>query len=258
MEQIRDRLYIATFSKEAVSVIGDYRLGIELNDLCISENLDAEKVEQTIGLIEQEISEAKADRILIHGPFTEIVPASIDHRAVQLGLDRLDEAYDVCTRLGVNKLIAHSGYIPLLYFHQWHIEKSVPFWRGFLADKPEDFTLYIENVFEEEPTIMKELIQAIGDTRVKLCLDIGHANAMTAAKWQVTDWIRELGPYIGHFHLHNNTGERDDHDPIMEGTMDIAEIFTAIETFCPANVTMTIESRSCRSSVLWLKEKGYI
>lgn len=131
VEQIRDRLYIATFSAGAVSAIRENRLGIELNDLCISENLNAEKVAQTIEAMQQEIRAAETNRVLVHGPFTEIIPASIDPRAVQLGLDRLAEAYAVCTRLGVKKLIVHSGYIPLLYFREWHIEKSACFWRRF-------------------------------------------------------------------------------------------------------------------------------
>ena len=41
MKQMKDRIFVATFSENAVSVIRSYGVGIELNDLCISENLDS-------------------------------------------------------------------------------------------------------------------------------------------------------------------------------------------------------------------------
>ena len=39
---MKDRIFAATFSENAVSVIRRHGIGIELNDLCISENLAAE------------------------------------------------------------------------------------------------------------------------------------------------------------------------------------------------------------------------
>ncbi len=105
-------LHIATYSENAIEVIRDNHLGIELNDLCISEMLDKDKVQNTVMMMRQEIKDSHAESILIHGPFTEILPASIDHRMCDLGLERLNEAYEVCELLGVKKMIVHSGYMP--------------------------------------------------------------------------------------------------------------------------------------------------
>ena len=127
---MKDKICIATFSENAAAVIDKYGLGIELNDICISEALDAEQEENTISAMKKEISDSQAKTVIMHGPFTEIIPASIDHRAVELGLTRLEEAYSMCRRLGVNRMVVHSGYQPLLYFKEWHHEKSLYFWKS--------------------------------------------------------------------------------------------------------------------------------
>ncbi len=247
-------LHIATYSENAIEVIRDNHLGIELNDLCISEMLDKDKVQNTVMMMRQEIKDSHAESILIHGPFTEILPASIDHRMCDLGLERLNEAYEVCELLGVKKMIVHSGYMPPLYFKSWHTDRSVEFWNRFMEDKAEDFSLCIENVLEDEPLMLKELIERLDDQRISLCIDIGHANWSSNGDYSVTDWIKLLGKDIGHFHFHNNYGKKDEHNAIHDGQMDMIEIMEAIEKYCRKDVTITIESHRCEESAKWLKE----
>ncbi len=251
---MKDRLYIATFSDRAVEVAAKYGLGIELNDTCISEALDTEQTVHTLAAMKRELAEAKAKNAILHGPFTEIVPASIDHRAVELGRTRLEEAYQMCSMLGLHRMVVHSGFYPLIYFKAWHQEKSVLFWKKFLEDKPADFTILIENVFEDEPMMMQDLIRAIDDPRAKICLDVGHANVCTMSDYTVCDWISVLGREIGHFHLHNNDGTRDAHGPVHQGAMDMQLVLKTIADCCNSDVTMTIESHTCEESAAWLCE----
>ena len=260
MKQVKDRIFVATFSENAVSVIRRHGIGIELNDLCISENRDSERRQTTTDVIRQEIRSAGVtpQQIIAHGPFTEICPASIDHRAVEMGRRRLDEAWNLLQNLGICRMVVHTGYIPLIYYPQWQLEKSLGFWKDFLKDKPSDFRLYIENVFEDTPEQQLQLIRGLDDPRVSACLDVGHANAVTRPEYPVCRWIEELGPFIGHFHLHNNDGKQDLHNPLTEGTMDMETVLRAIGTFCRPDVTMTIESRTCEESVQWLLQHGKI
>ncbi len=252
---MRNRIYIATFSELATETARRYGFGIEVNDFCISENLDPDKIEITLEAARAELEETSSAHAIFHGPFTEIIPASIDHRAVELGMERLQQAYQAAFALGLNRMVVHSGYMPLLYFKEWHHEKSVFFWNQYLSDKPDSFHLYIENVFEDEPLMMKRLIEEIGDDRVQICLDIGHANAMTSADYNILDWIRILGPYIGHFHLHNNDGTSDQHGSLTEGIMDMEAVFDAMDMYCGKAVTMTIESRHSEDSARWINDR---
>lgn len=252
---MENRIYIATFSENAIEVIRENNVNIELNHTCISENLDKDKICHTIDDIRQDIEKSGAENYIVHGPFTEICPGSIDHRAVDLGLARLEEAYQVCKKIDADRMVAHTGYMPLIYYKEWHKMKSLEFWHRFMADKPGNFRLYIENVFEDEPYMLKELIEEIGDHRISICLDIGHANVMTDEKNSVDEWIKILGRYIGHFHLHNNYGDKDIHNPLTEGDMDMESILAAIARYCKPEVTLTVESKSCAESAAWLKNR---
>ncbi len=251
---MRDRIYIATFSEDAESVAKQYGFSIELNDFCISENLDPERIKGSLEAARRELQAAGAEHAIMHGPFTEIIPASIDHRAVELGMERLQQAYQAARDLGINRMVVHSGYMPLLYFKDWHHAKSVEFWRMYMADKPDEFSIYIENVFEDEPCMMHRLIEDIGDSRVGICLDIGHANAVTSEDYDIMDWIQILGPQIRHFHLHNNDGNHDQHASLDQGIMNMDVVMDTIRHCCRQDVTMTIESRSCRESAQWIED----
>lgn len=250
---MKDRTYICTFSADAVDVIAEYGMGIELNDICISEYLDQERFDNTIETMRKEIEESGAKNVIMHGPFTEIIPAAIDHRAVEMGLARLEEAYEACKILGINRMVVHSGYIPLLYFKEWHHEKSVYFWKKFMEGK-EDFTIYIENVFDDEPLMMKALVDELDDPRIKICLDVGHASAVTVPEYDVYNWIEVLGDRIGHMHIHNNDGKNDLHGQVFDGVLDMDRILKTVDRCCGEDVTLTIESRECRESAKWMAE----
>lgn len=248
---MKDKLYIATYSEDAAKTAREFGVGLELNDFCISEYLDEDKIEEAYAYIQQELEESQAKNLILHGPFTEIIPASIDHRAVELGLERLEEAWRAAEHLEIKRIVLHSGYFPLLYFKQWHHDKSMYFWKEFMKNKPDDLTIYIENVFEDEPLMMKNFIDELNDARLKLCLDVGHANVYTSDEYPVTEWIRILGSRIGHFHLHNNDGSKDLHGQVFQGQLDMKEILKTAEEYCP-DATFTVESRTCRESVEWL------
>ena len=256
-QSIKDRLYVATFSGDAIKLIKDNKLNIEINDTCISENLDKEKLAATRSNIRNEILESGAEKVIFHAPFTEVHPAAIDHRIVDAARVRLEEAYALMKDVGAKRMVVHTGWVPFIYFPVWQVEKSVKFWKEFLADKPEDFYIYIENVLEDEPDMLKEIVKGVADERVKICLDTGHANAMKKSD-DVYRWVEFLGNDIGHFHLHNNCEDDDNHLAFDEGSIDFDKLFDVIDKNCSDDVTFTIEAKDAGACIEWLKERGYI
>ncbi|MBK5253861.1 MAG: sugar phosphate isomerase/epimerase [Peptostreptococcaceae bacterium] len=256
---IRNRLYIATYATNSLDVIKSNGLGMESNHVCMTEYLNSDKIEDTYNGIVEDIERCGcADKLILHAPFTEIIPMGIDQRIVMLGMERLNEAAELAVRLGTKKMVVHTGLITDMYFDEWHIEKSSIFWSKFIENKPKDFKLVIENVFENSPKALKEIIDNINDPRVGICLDVGHANAVEK-EYSAEDWISYLGNRINHFHIHNNNGERKDtHSPIGLGTIDYKSIFKSIEKNCNDEVTFTIESMNCEDSIKWLIEEKYI
>lgn len=257
---LKDRLYAATFSENFKECIQTFGAGMEINHTCISQSLDDEPGcrSAVISAISDDITESGAKKLLLHGPFTEIYPSAIDPRARELASLRLNQAYTIAEHFGVKKMVVHNGWLPFIYFKSWHTEKGAAFWQSFLEDKPDNFILCVENVLEDEPFMLRDMILQAGDPRVRLCLDTGHANAMTQPDICVEKWIEVLGPYISHFHLHNNDGSKDSHSPFHMGSLNMERILRTAEKFCPEDVTFTVEARDCLSCFIWLKERGFV
>ena len=255
---IKRDLFLSTFSKDSIEVIAKYGIGIEYNHFCISTTLDDDRIDKTIIQMKKQAAKCGCSdpaKGIVHGPFTELIPMSIDPMGAEFALRRYNQTYEGCRRLGVNRMVVHTGLIPEMYFPVWHVKKSTEFWKRFMEDKPEDFHLFIENVFDPEPNSMVEVIEKIGDPRVRLCLDVGHANCKGDPEYSITDWIRIQGPYIDHFHLHNNDGIEDMHNPVTEGTLDMEAVLAAIDEHCSPSATLTVESSICDESIAWLQSK---
>ncbi|MBR3260386.1 MAG: hypothetical protein IKF95_03460 [Firmicutes bacterium] len=151
MRNIKDKLYVATFCEKYREAIKDYNVGMEINHTCISHLLDEEgnKREKLIGNIDRDIKASEPTHVMIHGPFTEIIPAAIDHRFRELGMKRVNQAYDVAAHFGLKKMVVHTGWMPFMYFKSYQAEKGAEFWQEFMADKPSDFILAVENVLDD-------------------------------------------------------------------------------------------------------------
>lgn len=253
---MKTKIYLATFSDNAIELIRENGIGIEFNQFCISRNLDDSRINTVIGDMRNQMRQTGAsssDQCIVHGPYTELCPMGIDPLAVDLCTKRFNQAYYGMKRLGLNRMVLHTGYYPTIYFSSWHIEHSSEFWKEFLYDKASDFTLYIENVFDPDPHDLVRIIRNAGDRRLKICFDIGHANVLSCSKYSIEEWIKIMSDYIGHFHMHNNNGVSDQHAPLENGTMNIPNIFDIISNYCDPDVTFTIESRDCSSSIQLVK-----
>ena len=69
-------------------------------------------------------------------------------------------AYKVSKKLDAKRITVHHGYIPgSSYIPKW-IERSVNFWGEYLKNKQINFD--IENQFEVDGTISKEIIEKLG------------------------------------------------------------------------------------------------
>ena len=161
---------------------------------------------------------------------------------------RYRQAIDLTKAYGAEKVVIHGGYNPWIYYPQWYVEQSILFWRDFLKEDP-GAQIVLENVLEEEPGMLLDIVKGVDDPRVQLCLDIGHANAYS--KTPVMDWLEACGPHISHFHIHNNDGSWDTHSALQEGTIPMVEFLRRAETLCP-DATFTLELPDAEASVRWL------
>ena len=125
----------------------------------------------------------------------------------------------------------------------------------FVHELPEDFELLLENVLDPRPEYIRDVCDGVDDPRLRICLDVGHANAYSEVS--VEDWISMLGGRIAHVHLHNNDGSRDAHAPLNAGSMDIVHILELLDKYAP-DAEICIESVDALSCLKTLEETGAI
>lgn len=229
-----------------------YGLAMELAEFCISENLD-EHLEETDRIIREDLETAQA--VVLHGPYNELFPSAIDSKAVAFAKFRYEQALLQAQAYGIRKLVIHSGYVPLMYHESWFLERSVVFWKNFLAEHPGDYVICLENVMDEDPEVLCRLAGQVDDERFQLCLDVGHAHIVS--KVSVLEWVERFAPWLSHLHIHNNDGTLDTHNGLDDGEMDYLPILKRCEELCP-DATCTIESSGIERSVNWLIKERFL
>ncbi|MEG1536981.1 MAG: TIM barrel protein [Clostridiales bacterium] len=250
---LKQHLYLATIDPNSASLARKFDLGLEICQFCTAMNMD----DKNFSVWDQQVKEqlTQTSRAIFHGPFNELHPSAIDPLALALAKYRFKQAAQLAATYGIHKLVLHSGYVPHMYMDIWFIDRSIEFWQEFIRTQPDHFSLYIENIQESNPDVLREIIQGINDTRVKLCLDIGHAHVFS--KLSPAEWVNRLGAAIGHVHLHNNDGINDHHWPLNQGTIDIKEFLTCLSEKSP-NATITLENSVCEDSIQWLTQQHYL
>ena len=245
---MKENIYLSTIDTAAASLAREYGLGIEIAEYCTAWNMDRE-----FSAVDPLVRESLKgiSRSTLHGPYNELFPCAIDPKAKELAAFRYRQAIDLAKKYGSKKVIVHGGYNPWIYYPVWYVEQSILFWKEFLQEDP-GVEIVVENVLETEPQWLLDIIKGVDDPRLKLCLDVGHVNAYSAIPLE--EWLKSWAPYISHFHVHNNDGTRDQHNPLTEGSIPMKKLFAMIDELCP-DATATLELMEGKSSVQWLEEE---
>lgn len=240
-------LYLSTIDPNAGNLARQEGLGIEIAEFCTAENIDT-LYHRTDATIRRETDGIA--RRLLHGPFNELFPCAIDPLARKLAAHRYGQALALAEEYGAEKIILHGGYSPRLYYPCWYVEQSILFWKNFLEEHPGKYQICLENVMEESPGSLLSIVQGVNDPRLRLCLDVGHANAYSSHS--PIEWMDSWGDALSHLHLHNNDGSADTHSALNQGTIPMADIIGRI----PEGVTATLELPEIGNAIAWLKEMG--
>ena len=238
----REQIYLSTVDPRAGELARELGLGVEIAEYCTACNLD-DFFPETDASVQKQIS--GVPRRLLHGPFNELFPCAIDPEARDLAARRYRQTIALARDYGADKVVIHAGFNPWLYYPVWFREQSVVFWREFLREDP-GVEIVLENVLEQEPEWLLEIVRAVEHPRLRLCLDVGHVNAYSPVG--VEDWLRRCAPWISHFHLHNNDGTRDSHDGLFHGSIPMEDILNLARELCP-KASFTLELPDGESSV---------
>ena len=245
----KERLFLSTIADDAVQTAREFGLGVELAQFCLAENMD-----KTPPDVQASLDAAlEVPRRVLHAPFAELCPAAIDPLVREVAKRRFLQAAALAKRYGAEKMVVHSGFIPLVYYPEWFAPQAAAFWRVFLNDV-DGLTLCVENVMETSPDVLRQIAEQVNDPRLRICFDVGHAFCQSG---ELAPWLDALAPYISHVHLHNNHGSFDEHLGLPDGTLDMAAVIRQLEALAP-QATYTLEVRSVRASVEWLLKEGLL
>ena len=241
------KIYISQlFPEDKVSeILKDYDIGIEIIEFGIGYTLD--KDDNGISEYCEKMGDLIKNKSLsIHGPFLDLNTASFDNMIKKATLTRYNQAYFVAKKLGADRIVFHSCYYEDIYFKDVYINNSLDFWREFLSDKDESIKIHIENIYEKDLLVLKELGDKVNSNIFSICLDIGHANCYSNESLE--EIIKSLNNRIGHLHLSNNDGKRDSHCGFNNGNVDILMTLDLIDKYCN-DPSMTIEVNNFNEAV---------
>ena len=236
-------------------------LGIEIQGFY---NPYIENKKEILEKYEKILSELKGGRSY-HAPFWDLNLGTKIKELQEVMMKFYNEAYDIAKQLDCTEIVIHANYKPGTDWYDGWVNRAKTFLETFLKNKDDSITICIENQFESDSELFIKLIDEINDSRVKICLDIGHVNANS--NMPIEEWIKTLNNRIAYYHLHNNHGKQaifgynkdDEHLAINKGTIDIEKTLKLAEQYSPDaiwNIECKVEY--LEESVETLKNLGYI
>jgi len=199
---------------------------------------------------------------VIHGPFIDLNPGSLDRKIREVALERFDETLTLTKFLGANHITFHSGYRPKpyrKYKDEW-LKNSIEIWKKLiLRAEKEKIMMTVENAFEKTPELLIKLVERIDSPNFSICFDGGHFNAFSdTPPLEAFDMLP--AKRIGEIHLSDNDGTDDQHVPLGEGNINLDGLFKRIETL-DINPVIVLEPNDVEGAIKsleYLKAKGLI
>ena len=228
----------------------DRFLGYELNPEI---GIDAEALEHFDFSDFQRIAEklqAHHLSITLHGPFIDLSAGSTDPAIKAVTRSRFEQLLKLVPVFRPRAVVCHAGYDWKRYGYareEW-IESSLDTWSWLAGSLVEQGSrLMLENVYEKEPQDIGIILEGLKNQNVGFCLDAGHLFAF--GNGELEPWLKGLGSYIGHLHLHDNHGSNDEHLPLGQGNIDFKHLFAYLISNDLPRPIITLEPH--REEDLW-------
>jgi sugar phosphate isomerase/epimerase len=192
-------------------------------------------------------------RLSFHGTAVSRDIVAINSLSDEELLSIYNESYQNSRFHGIDKIVYHSNYLAAMQTPDAWVSRKAAFWKEFLRDKPASLQVYIENFIDDTPDLLAQLCDSIGDPRLRICLDVGHAGANSPIR--LSEWIDILGKRIGHVHLHNNDGLEDKHWPLGRGVLNIPVIIESLLE--KADAPIFVLECNLAESLRWLSQNQF-
>jgi sugar phosphate isomerase/epimerase len=172
--------------------------------------------------------------IICHLP-TFVSTADLTDSLREASLQEMFHSLEVAVELGCQKVVLHPGHIGGLgvYVKETALARANDSLASIInRAQALGLCVCLENMFPKcraffQPVDFVEILQKFPD--LKLTLDTGHANIDSPDGRRILEFIEKFGHRIGHLHVSDNYGERDDHVAVGAGTIDFAKVVEALK-----------------------------
>lgn len=217
-------------------------LGLEVTDFAFPSILDEDLTER---IERHKKAVAGISPIISHGPFFDLVASSLDPKIVEVSRLRHKAAFAASIEIGASYYITHTNFMPLIressYRKNW-AGRMLDFWLPFADDAGKsNIIICFENLWDPVPDIQAELIVSGSHPHLRASFDNGHA--LVFSDLPSSQWTATLGPLLAHCHLHDNSGELDEHKPVGEGKEDWAGFLEAVQEYSPDAILVAESDR---------------
>lgn len=198
--------------------------------------------------------------VSMHGAFCDTLYTSMDPLIREVAKKRFLQSIQIASFHGINHVVFHSSYNKFLHgmsaaATDTFVKSSVEFWKGMTRSIPAGMTLFLENVEDEDPEVLVQILEEIDSPAIRCCFDIGHAY-YNGRDVSLNRWIDVLKAHIGHVHLHDNRGNYDEHLPLGKGSIPIPGAINKVLHSVGEDVPFVLEC-NLEESVAWLRQTGY-
>ena len=244
--------------RQMIDELSSMGIGLEYSYFTRPENFEGPRLEHGMSMLRY-ARESMEKPPIVHGPYMSMRLGARDPLVKEAVSARLLQCAKAVSLAGACGMVIHAAF-DLPYYDDamadgWasrasaHLEEIVSQSGGL--------DLYVENVREPEPDLMKKLLSAPGLDKVKICLDTGHINIFGKER-EPLPWARALGKRLGMIHLNSNFGDADSHLSHTCGSQDYDGLFRAID-FEAGGIILVIEVRDraeLEKSLRDLRDRG--
>ena len=158
----------------------------------------------------------------IHGAFYDLTSASPDPAIQEVTRRRYRQNLRIASELNARYVLFHLNYLgncKIPNFRSgWH-EREVDFWSSFVLEAEKaGVPILIENSWEDEPSLITDILAEVNSPYLLACLDVAHATLYS--EYSLEEWIKACEPWLFCSHLNNHNGQLDLHWPLNKGLVD--------------------------------------
>ena len=183
--------------------------------------------------------------LVCHLP-TFVYTADLTESIRQASLEEMIGSLETARALSAKKVVLHPGYIGGMGAFVMDVSRDYALQSlDAISQKADalDVELCLENKIPRyltfvEPEDFKPVFEKF--PKLKLTLDTGHANIGDTRGDRVIRFLKAFSHRLGHVHMSDNHGKRDDHLPVGKGNVPVEQIVQTLKAIGYDN-TITLE-----------------